>query len=109
MEDYVMENNTELVRLEQFVDNLLTKHKELRDSYRALESRYAEKSAECEKLKDTIAELRTERSEVGSRVSGLLGRIEQWETEQKTADTGQPDKPDDSQGKLFHKERAGAK
>ncbi|HHO47034.1 MAG TPA: hypothetical protein ENN06_01025 [Desulfobacteraceae bacterium] len=104
-----MENNTELVRLEQFVDNLLTKHKELRDSYQALESRYAEKSAECEKLKDTIAELRIERSEVGSRVSGLLDRIEQWESEQKTVDAAQPDKPDESQGKLFHKERVGAK
>lgn len=107
-EDHTMENNAELVRLEQFVDNLLTRHKKLQESYRSLEARFEEKSAECEKLKGTIAELRTERSEVGTRVAGLLDRIEQWELEQKT-DAEAEQGEEESQGKLFQKERAGAR
>lgn len=104
-----MENNTELVRLEQFVDNLLTRHKKLRESYHSLEVRYEEKNAECEKMKNTIAELRSERSEVGSRVAGLLDRIEQWEQEQQTDEETEQGEAEGSQGKLFQKERAGAK
>lgn len=104
-----MENNKELVRLEQFVDNLLTRHKKLQESYHSLEARYEEKNQECEKLKNTIAELRTERSEVGTRVAGLLDRIEQWELEQKTGEEGVSGEQEESQGRLFQKERAGAR
>lgn len=105
----MMENNTELVRLEQFVDNLLTRHKKLQESYQSLEDRYAEKTAECEKMKNTIAELRSERSEVGARVAGLLDRIEQWESEQQAVAEAGLGEAEESQGKLFRKEPAGAR
>ena len=95
--------------MEQFVDNLLTRHNKLKESYHTLEERYQEKNAECEKMKNTIAELRSERSEVGSKVASLLGRIEQWELEQKTGEEAEQADPEGSQGKLFQKERAGAK
>ena len=77
-----MKNNEELVRLEQFVDNLLTKYRKLQETYRTLEARMEEQEAECTRLKETISELRSERSEVGNRVTGLLERFEQWEVEQ---------------------------
>lgn len=105
----MMENNTELVRLEQFVDNLLARHKKLQESYQSLEERYEEKSAECEKMKSTIAELRSERSEVGARVAGLLDRIEQWESEQKSGGEADQGEAEGSQGKLFRKEHAGVR
>jgi chromosome segregation ATPase len=81
-EGYVMENNSELVRLEQFVDTVLNKYNDLKDRFHALEATLRERDEECAALKDDVAELRDERSEVGSRVSGLLGRIEQWEAGQ---------------------------
>lgn len=103
-----MENTTEIVRLEQFVDNLLGKYKKLKEMFHTLEGKLEERDRECEKLKDTIAELRSERSEVGSKVASLLGRIEQWELEQeKTAGEGEGDQ-EGVQGKLFQKERASA-
>jgi uncharacterized coiled-coil protein SlyX len=77
-----MESNAELVRLEQFVDTLLNKYNELKTRFYALEATLAERDAECEGLKNDIAGLQEQRSEVGDRVVGLLDRIEQWEAEQ---------------------------
>lgn len=77
-----MENNSELVRLEEFVDKLLTKYNELKAEHLALRDILTERNAECADLKNTISNLSNERSEVGSRVAGLVDRIEQWENEQ---------------------------
>ncbi len=94
-----MENNAELVRLEQFVDSLLNKYNDLKNSFHALEGTLRERDEECAALKDDIAGLTSERTEVGSRVSGLLGRIEQWESEQD--ETAQADDEEEQQGSLF--------
>ena len=94
-----MENNAELVRLEQFVDTLLNKYNELKGRFHALEATLSERDNECAALKEDIAGLKEERSEVGSRVSSLLGRIEQWESEQAEQEPA-ADKPD-NQGILF--------
>jgi len=93
-----MENNTELVRLEQFVDNLLNKYNNLKNSFHALEGTLRERDDECSALKEEIAGLTSQRTEVGSRVSGLLGRIEQWESEQD--ETAQAD-DEEEQDSLF--------
>ena len=77
-----MENNTELVRLEEFVDKLLTKYNQLKADYHALQETLREREAECASLKNNVFDLSTEKTEVGNRVSGLLGRIQQWEAEQ---------------------------
>jgi len=42
-----MKNNEELVRLEQFVDNLLAKYRKLQESLRTLEATLEERDAEC--------------------------------------------------------------
>lgn len=76
-----MENNAELVRLEEFVDKLLTKYNNLKSEYHALQDTLQERDAECADLKNTVFNLSTERSEVGNRVTGLIDRIEQWESE----------------------------
>lgn len=107
-----MKNNEELVRLEQFVDNLLTKHRKLQETYRTLEASLGERDSECARLKETISELRNERSEVGSRVAGLLERIERWEVEQVEGGEAQAEgkvEAEGLQGNLFKKERAAAR
>ena len=95
-----MENNAELVRLEQFVDTLLNKYNELKKKFHSLETMLRERDDECATLKNDLVELKNERSEVGSRVSGLLGRIEQWEAEQGGESVGVNDAVD-KQGSLF--------
>jgi septal ring factor EnvC (AmiA/AmiB activator) len=95
-----MENTAELARLEQFVETVLNKYNELKDNFQALEATLRERDEECAALKADIAELQNERSEVGSRVSGLLGRIEQWESEQGASAAGDNDR----QGSLFEEE-----
>ncbi|RUM37097.1 MAG: hypothetical protein DSY50_01010 [Desulfobulbus sp.] len=77
-----MNKNEELVRLEEFVDSLLNKYNDLKEQCHALEATLASREEEIVSLKSDIDGLKDERSEVGSRVSGLLGRIQQWESEQ---------------------------
>ncbi len=77
-----MENNAELAKLEQFVDKLLTKYHELKQELHTLQATLQERDAECTDLKGQLSELSHERVVVGERVSGLIGRIEQWEAEQ---------------------------
>ena len=78
-----MENNAELARLEQFVDKMLTRYHELKEEFHALQATLQERDAECAELKNRLEELSSERAVVGERVSGLIGRIEQWEAEQQ--------------------------
>ena len=82
-----MENNAELARLEQFVDKMLTRYHELKEEFHALQATLQERDAECADLKNRLDELSSERAVVGERVSGLIGRIEQWEAEQQGLET----------------------
>ncbi|MCW5202811.1 cell division protein ZapB [Desulfobulbus sp. US1] len=74
-------DNEEFVRLEQLVETLIDNYSGLKDKYRVLEEKLRESEDERELVKMELAELQEQRSEVGRRVSGLLGRIEQWESE----------------------------
>ena len=96
-----MENNAELVRLEEFVDKLLTKYNKLKTDYHALQETLQERDTECAELKNTISDLSTERSEVGNRVAGLIGRIEEWENEHAAASGGKSNTHSSVQGFLF--------
>ncbi len=95
-----MESNAELARLEEFVDKLLTKYRELKDEYHTLQATLQERDNECSELKENIADLSSERSVVGERVAGLIGRIEQWENEQDIPS----DEDQGGQGSLFEAE-----
>nr|WP_320011420.1 cell division protein ZapB [uncultured Desulfobulbus sp.] len=79
-----MEYNTEMARLEQFVDTLLDKYNQLKTEYHALQDLVQQRENECAQLKNQVLELSAERQEVGLKVTGLLYRIEQWEQEQHT-------------------------
>ncbi|MDW7773384.1 MAG: hypothetical protein SCH71_10885 [Desulfobulbaceae bacterium] len=96
-----MENNAELVRLEQFVDKLLSKYKKLQETRSILEARLEERDSECDQLKTQLAELRSERTQVGNKVAGLIDRIEQWELAADEDDVLGGEDSDDMQGELF--------
>ena len=96
-----MESNAELARLEQFVDKLLTKYRELKEEYHALQATLQERNDECAELKENLAELSSERTVVGERVAGLIDRIEQWENEQ---DIHSDEDQGGVQGSLFEAE-----
>lgn len=104
-----MEDKSELVRLEGFVDNLLAKYKQLKETCTAVEKMLEERDAECAKLKEKIAELRSERSVVGERVSGLIERIEQWESEVEAGGVSKQGELEKQQGKLFRDRATEAK
>ncbi|MCI5141836.1 MAG: cell division protein ZapB [Candidatus Electrothrix sp. ATG1] len=74
--------NEDLARLEKLVDTLIENYSSLKDKFHNLEERLRDSEDERELLKMELTELQEQRSEVGRRVSGLLGRIEQWESEQ---------------------------
>lgn len=103
-----MEQNAELLRLEELVDQVLNKYNQLKSDYQALEEMLQERDMECAELKGTIENLSDERAAVSSRVSGLLDRITQWENEQVT-DSGKNNEEDDgqagNQGSLFNNEQ----
>ena len=74
-----MKSNEELVRLEQLIDTLIIRHKEQKEKLLILEKKLRDREEECELLKLENAELQKTRTDIVSRVSGLLGRIEEWE------------------------------
>ncbi|WP_417916309.1 hypothetical protein [Candidatus Electronema sp. JC] len=73
-------NNDELVRLEQLVEMLISRCREQQTKVLALEKKLRDRDEECELIKLESAELQKQRTEIGSRVTGLLERIEAWET-----------------------------
>lgn len=95
-----MENNAELVRLEEFVDKLLTKYNKLKTDYHALQDTLRERDAECVELKNSVFNLSSERSEVGNRVAGLIDRIEEWE-HADAVDAGEKSNTDGESSSLF--------
>ncbi len=82
-----MEENNELIRLEQFVDKLLNKYKELKQRHDSLKVALDQRDNECAELKGKIDNLDSERVVVGERVTSLIDRIEEWEIEQSYSDT----------------------
>ncbi|MCI5166065.1 MAG: cell division protein ZapB [Candidatus Electrothrix sp. GM3_4] len=89
-------DNEEFVRLEQLVGTLIDNYSSLKDEFRVLEEKLRDGEDERELLKMELVELQEQRSEVGRRVSGLLGRIEQWESEQGEEKNDENDEFSDS-------------
>ena len=104
-----MGDKSELVRLEEFVDNLVIKYKQMKERYTVIEATLEERDAECAKLKGTIEELRSERGVVGDKVAGLIDRIEEWEKDLETGDMSGEEDLAKLQGKLFKDKKAAAK
>lgn len=95
----------ELSRLEQFVDKLLVKFNELKKKYIKLEATLAEQEDKSLKLEQDLAELKSERVDVGSRVAGLINRIERWEAEEGGQNSvSYEEKTTGIQGSLFSRD-----
>jgi len=75
-----MTQGNELERLEGFVAKLLTEYNGLREEKKNLLDVLREKEERIAALEDELLEAQSERSDVGSRVKGLIEQIAAWES-----------------------------
>ena len=74
-----MKEENELERLEGFVSTLLEKFNALQVVNKGLMDQLEEKAVEMENLQEDLSSMKTERGQISSRVSNLIGKIEEWE------------------------------
>jgi chromosome segregation ATPase len=74
-----MIQDSELGRLEDFVAKLLERFNALQADKKKVDDLLMQREAALATLQEELADLKDERGEIGSRVSGLLERIEEWE------------------------------
>lgn len=74
-----MDRESELQRLEKFVEKILTRFSALKEEKKQLEQDVFERDLLIEELRDTIASKVTERNEISERVNKIVGQIEDWE------------------------------
>jgi chromosome segregation ATPase len=101
-----MKQDSELGRLENFVAKLLDRFNALQADKAKVDELLLEREETIATLEDELASLKDERGEISSRVSGLLGRIEEWEAgvkESGDSDGGERVIPEGGvvQGSLF--------
>ncbi len=75
-----MNEENELARLEGFVSTLLERFNALQNNNKELTERLQRRDASIVNLEDEIVSMKDERGEISSRVSGLIGKIEEWES-----------------------------
>ncbi|PHR30441.1 MAG: hypothetical protein COA36_00050 [Desulfotalea sp.] len=74
-----MDKDTELKRLEQFVEKLLLSFAELKEERKRLLGVINERDAQIAELEGDITSKDSERSEISLRVGRLVEQIEDWE------------------------------
>ncbi|MCP3892422.1 MAG: hypothetical protein GY702_26640 [Desulfobulbaceae bacterium] len=74
-----MSDNTELQRLEKFVEKLLAKFAELKDEKNKLVQVLSERDALIHELQGDISTKNSERTEISERVNNMVDQIELWE------------------------------
>jgi predicted nuclease with TOPRIM domain len=108
----VMIEDNELVRLEKFVSTLLEKFNALQVQNKELTDRLLRREVTIETLQDDLASMKNERGDISSRVSSLIGKIEEWEAagEASIENDESAAKSSDSgvQGNLFTVDAQGA-
>ncbi|RUM40060.1 MAG: hypothetical protein DSY80_10880 [Desulfocapsa sp.] len=75
-----MKEENELERLEGFVSTLLDKFNALQGKNKELNERIQRRDVSIVRLEDELISMKDERGEISSRVSGLIGKIEEWES-----------------------------
>ncbi len=75
-----MTEENELVRLEKFVSTLLEKFNDIQVENKEIKERLLRREETIETLRDDLAALKNERSDISSRVNSLIGKIEEWES-----------------------------
>ena len=93
-----MSQESELRRLEQFVEKLLTRFSELRAEKSGLLQVLQERDRQIEELRTSLSSREMERSEISQRVSKIVEQIEVWEQGLEASDAvaGEPEAIDDS-------------
>ncbi|MCK5071507.1 MAG: hypothetical protein KAR01_13220 [Desulfocapsa sp.] len=102
-----MTEENELVRLEKFVSTLLGKFNALQAESKDLTERLQRREETIETLQDELGSMKDERGDISTRVSSLIGQIEEWEAGNE--DSQEADKSSDDetssdsgvQGNLF--------
>lgn len=74
-----MDRDTELQRLEEFVEKLLLSFAELKDEKKALLNKLKQRDTLIAELEGNISSKDSERSEISLRVGKLVEQIEDWE------------------------------
>lgn len=74
-----MKQESELERLENFVSSLLTRYNALKEENSRLSQDVVDRDGIIEDLRGSLALLESERSEISSRVGGIITQIEEWE------------------------------
>ena len=74
-----MEQESELQRLEQFVESLLVRFTRLREENRKLKGELVERDEEIRNLRSNLSSSDIERNEISLRVNRLVAQIEEWE------------------------------
>jgi chromosome segregation ATPase len=88
-----MEQESELQRLEKFVEKILTRFSALKAEKTQLEQEVFERDLLIEELRDNISSKVTERNEISERVNKIVDQIEEWEL---NLDTGKEEPGDNS-------------
>jgi len=103
-----MAEKNELGRLEEFVSTLLQKFNDLKEQHKELSERLERREMTIETLQDDLASMKDERGDISSRVSSLIGQIEEWEAASDDPDgESEPEDSDETstdsgvQGNLF--------
>jgi 16S rRNA C967 or C1407 C5-methylase (RsmB/RsmF family) len=74
-----MEQESELHRLERFVESLLDRFARLREDNRRLQEKLKDREEEIQNLHSNISSSDMERNEISLRVNRLVAQIEEWE------------------------------
>ena len=74
-----MEQNEDLARLEQFVEKLIGSHNQLQKEKDEMLAQVQAKQQEIAELQEMVKNLQEDRSVMHNRVTGLIGRIGEWE------------------------------
>jgi chromosome segregation ATPase len=85
-----MAQGNELERLEGFVAKLLTEYNGLKEEKDRLLEDLEQRDEKITALESELASAQTERSDVGSRVKGLIKQIEAWESTLEENESKQP-------------------
>lgn len=82
-----MEQESELQRLEKFVEKLLTRFSALKAEKAQLEQEVFDRDLLIEELRDNISSKVTERNEISDRVNKIVDQIEEWELNLEKSET----------------------
>ena len=88
-----MEQESELQRLEKFVEKILTRFSMLKAEKAQLEQEVFERELLIEELRENISSKVTERNEISQRVNKIVDQIEEWELNLEPGEELTPEKP----------------